>query len=558
MGRSKKLILGKLVAQLIKRFQVEQKLFIVLLLFMALAGSALGKDSFALYTDRDMYSGGETLMLKVFTPLNEQTGVVTIDLVNSSGKKITGIKLEIIDHQANGYIHLPDSLSSGFYLLRTLTRSATLHTMKELYIANRFSTLSGQTEILRPHGEISYPEMQTASIQINGLSKVYKKREKGIASLQLPDELLSRIDGNIQLSLAKVVSELNTRTFIVNTKLPPGPIIEKEGIILDGIVTDLKSDLPFKGAAVYLSIPDSIPGFQYFITGADGRFYFQLKNCYGKIPLVVQCLDPLTKRLLKIRLIDSEELRSGLPAYKMSAFPVDMTNQIVKLTETLTIRKIFNQPEIKIQPTPSTKHDTYPFYGIPTNIVYPKLFIDLPDFNEVSRELLPGVKFRSYNRMPTLEVINSATRNFFANTPLLLLDGIPIQDLNLIIKLGSKNIDRVEICQDERFYGDLTFPGVVAIYSSKGSNVKIPESEELIKLNLDGIQTKAVLISPSDPLSPEPDLRNILLWKPSVSPAGTLPIDFQTSDIKGTFKLVVRGKTKDGAIFFKEQIFEVN
>ena len=534
------------------------KLFIVFLLFFPLFGNAQENGDFGLYTDRDVYVSGETLLLKAFATSNEQTGIVNIDLINNKGKTITWITLEIINHQANGYFYLPDSLSSGAYFLRTSTRSGTTQTIKELFVVNRFTGLTEPNSMLRPSGVIPVKALQIQTLHINGLNKNYKRREKGVASVHFPDDLLSQIDGKVHISISKVTPEFNAGTFILNTKSAPGPIIDKGGIILEGVVTDLKTVKPFTNAIVTLSISDSVPVFKYYITTEDGRFYFQLKNYYGKIPVVLQCYDKLKNQPLKITLADSERMRSGFPSFETLLYPADLQKKLAANIDAATIRKIFNQQEIIVLPTPPPKADIYPFYGIPTDIVYPKLFIDLPDFYEISRELLPGVKFRTYNRIPTLQVLSASRHNYFNEAPLVLLNGIPIQDLNIIKNLGSKKIERVEICPDQRYLGDLSFAGVVAIYTTKPDDSLVPESNDLIKINLEAIQPQAILNSPSDQFSTEPDLRQVLLWSPSVTPVQTKAFEFQTSDIKGNYKLIIRGKTKDGTFFYNEQNFEVN
>lgn len=537
---------------------MEIKLFTVFLLFFALSGNAQERGDFGLYTDRDVYTSGETLLLKAFAPLNEQTGIVNIDLINSKGKTITWITLEIIDHQANGYVYLPDSLSSGTYILRTATRSSGTQTIKELYVVNRFTGLTELNTILRPSGVIPVKALQIQTVQINGLKNLYKSRENGVASVHFPDDLLGQIEGKVHVSISKVTSEFNAGTFILNTKSAPGPIIEKGGIILEGVVTDIKTAKTFKNAVVTLSISDSLPVFKYYITGEDGRFYFQLKNYYGKIPVVIQCYDRLKNQPLKIDLSDTERVRSGFPSFETLPCSGDMQKIFAQNIEAATIRKIFNQQEIKVLPVPPQKVDAFPFYGIPGDIVYPRLFIDLPDFNEISRELLPGVKFRTYNRIPTIQVLSASRHNYFNESPLVLLDGIPIQDLNIIKNLGSNKIDRVEICPAERYFGDLSFAGVVAIYTTKANDSIIPESDDLVKFNLEAIQPQSILNTPSDQSSTEPDLRQVLVWSPSINPGKTISVEFQTSDIKGNYKLVIRGKTKDGTFFYNEQNIEVN
>jgi hypothetical protein len=539
-------------------FKVERRIAILLLLLVAFTVKAQERENLMLFTDRDLFASGETILLKVFTPADEQSGIVNIDLINHGGKKITGIILEIIDHQADGFINLPDSLSSGTYLLRTSTRTDKIVTIRDLYIANRFSGLPESNTDLRPSGSFPANEAPNQNLQIDGVERRYKQREKGHATIHLPIELLSQIDGNMSVSVAEVNPLYVSTTSFGKSTPKNSQTVGNEGIVIEGTVTNLKTAQPFKNAFVYLSIPDSIPEFQYYITQDDGRFYFQIKKYFGKIFAVVQCFADDRTSLLKINLDNSDSLNHTMPTFEKRALSPELKKSVGKNIDVVTFRKIFNQQEITVQPVPVVKRDAYPYYGIPTETVDPQLFVDLPNFNEISKELLPGVKFRDYNRIPTLQVLNAERQTLFENPPLLLLDGVPIRDFNVIKDMGTKDIDKVDICQSERFYGDLVFPGVVAIYSFKPNYTRVLESNDQIKLNLEVIQPHATLNAPTELRLNDPDLRQALLWAPSLRPEPTITLDFQTSDVQGSFKLVIRGKTKDGLIFNKEQLFEVN
>lgn len=537
---------------------MKRKLVLLLLLFAVFSVNAQEKESLNLFTDRDLYVSGETLLLKVFAAASEQSGIVNVDLINRKGTKITGAILEISNHQADGFVYLPDSLSSGFYLLRTSTRTDNALTSKELYIANRFTGLPASNSDMQSAGVIPLKETFAQNLEITGVEKQYKLRENGHALLQLTNELIYQVDGDVSVSIAGTTQNFTTTQFLQKSEPGAAQSNVREGINIEGIVTDLKTGKPFKNAIVYLSIPDSIPGFQYFITPEDGLFNFQIGKYFGKIPVVIQCFAKDKSSSLKITLSDHNNFKNEMPDFERRIFTPEFVKYIEKATSAITFRKIFNQQEITIQPAPVVKRDAYPYYGIPTKTIDPQLFIDLPNFNEISKELLPGVKFRNYNRNPTLQVLNTAQQFYFNEQPLLLLDGIPIRDLNVIKDMGTKDIDKIEICQNERFYGDLIFPGVVAIYTSKADYTRVPESNDLIKLNLEVIQPRATLNTPSEQKLSDPDLRQVLLWKPSLKPAPKMELDFRTSDIKGRFKLIVHGKTRDGSTFYKEQIFEVN
>ncbi|MDP3435153.1 MAG: hypothetical protein Q8T04_19615, partial [Bacteroidota bacterium] len=171
--------------------------------------------------------------------------------------------------------------------------------------------------------------------------------------------------------------------------------------------------------------------------------------------------------------------------------------------------------------------------------------------------LLPGVKFRNYNNEPTLHVINNNMHNYFSDNPLILIDGIPIRDLNVIKDMGTTDIDRIEICQYERYYGDLRFPGVVAIYTTKADYSLLPTSDQLIRMDLETIQLKAITAENVISESNIPDLRQLIYWNPLAEPKSTIFIKCNTSAIAGQFKLIVRGRLKNGTLIFAEKQFEV-
>lgn len=537
---------------------MKRRIIILFLLFIAITGKAQERERFSLFSDRDLYISGETLLFKVFVPVDEKSGIVKVDLINTSGKIISGISKKIIDHQADGFIDLPDSLSSGCYLLCTSTKVNPALTVRELYICNRFTGLPEPNFALRSSETNTFDEKSANTLQIDGIDKTYKTRVKANITLHFPAELLSQIKENLFVSVAEITPGFNSKTFFRSAKPIKNQVIEKDGVVLEGSVIDMKTGKPFKNGIVFLSIPDTIPRFKYYITGEDGHFNFQLENYFGKIPVVVQGFDSDEKRLLKIVVNHRDSLKSVVPSAETWTISPELRKSTRDNIDALTFSKIFNYQELTVAPIQVNKADDYPFYGVPNEVVDPQLFIDLPNFTEVSRELLPGVKFRAYNRIPSLQVFNPALRSYFNDHPLLLIDGIPIRDLNVIKDMGSKEIDRIEICRSKRFYGNLIFNGVVAIYTSKHDYSRIVESDDLIKLNLDVIQPDVTLNGPFEQRLNEMDLRKVLLWKPSLKPEQTIKLNFETSDIKGSYKLTVHGKATDGSIFYKEQIFEVN
>ena len=531
---------------------------IIVVIFILLAtfqSKAQETNQFSLFTDRDFYTSGETILFKFITQEKQHSGVAKVELINTGGKIISTVNKKISDHQADGFLYIPDSLTTGSYLLCTSSETNQTRTFRELLICNRFTGLVETTSLPRIKGTL-IENANTPDIQISGIGEKIKQREVVHLKILLSPESLNQIKDYLLVEVASLTPGYLSRTFTSHGQKPTDLIQYTNGIQINGTAEDRDTGAPFKNGCILLSIPDSVPAMHYYITGEDGRFNFELKNYYGKIPVVVQGYDMEKKRLLKINISHPDSIAKGLPEFESSTISADLQKTVGNQIEATTLSKIFNYKELTIN-TPAVKKQDYPFYGLPTEVIRPSLFIDLPDFTEISRELLPGVKFRAYNRIPTLQILNPNTLNYYNDQPLVLLNGIPVQDLNVIKNMGSKDISWIEICRKERFFGDLSFAGVVAIYSNNLDYQRLPESHDLIKFYLDAIQPDAALQVMGKKTENEPDLRKVLLWQPNLKPANTFYFDFETSDVKGNYQLIVRRMTLDGSIISKVQNFEV-
>jgi hypothetical protein len=535
------------------------KLIFFLLLSLPWIGNAQTKAGFGFFTDRDFYVSGESVLAKLYIPEDIKTRIIHLDLIHPSGKQINAVSLELKNHEANGYFHLPDSLSSGTYLLRAYwsVSGESSKMIRELWITNRFSSAEVPEKIQRMKGYSPSSVAETSQVKFSGIQAEMTTNKEIQTMIQLDESLLQSVKGNLLISVAQSVSELKSATYQFDSKNGHDSLGEEKGIIRTGLVTDRKTNLPVADATVYLTIPDSVPGFQYYVTGSDGRFYFLIDRHYGTLPAVVQCYSKDPVQRLKLKLDDLFAPIGQMPEFHDQPVSDDIKKVITNSIDAVTFQKVFAQEKLNNLPVPEKRAGEYQFYGKPTQVIDPQLFVDLPNFNEISRELLPGVKFRNYNNQPSIQVLNNPLHNYFQETPLILMDGIPIRDLNVIKNMGSTDIDRVEICQNERFYGDLRFPGVVAIYTTKADYSGLPETDQLVKLNMEAIQIPTSLKGAIAAEPSIPDLRQALYWEPSAKPEKNIPVSFRTSGVIGNFKISISGVKTDGTQFCSEKQFEV-
>ena len=115
----------------------------------------------------------------------------------------------------------------------------------------------------------------------------------------------------------------------------------------------------------------------------------------------------------------------------------------------------------------------------------------------------------------------------------------------------------MEICNAERYYGNLKFPGVVAIYTAKADYSNIKETDQFIRPTLDAVQPKITLSEWDKKDTNIPDLRQVLYWEPSIKPQNVFRVNFKTSSVLGKFKVSIWCRLKNGTIVSEEKQFEV-
>jgi len=115
------------------------------------------------------------LLAKVYTPVDNPSHIVYMDLVNPYGTRICGVSLQVSNNQADGFLQLPDSLHSGTYLLRTYFKNTggKSKVIREIWISNRFDGLEKTYQMNRLAGLEKCQDHSTSQIEINHLESEY-------------------------------------------------------------------------------------------------------------------------------------------------------------------------------------------------------------------------------------------------------------------------------------------------------------------------------------------------------------------------------------------------
>lgn len=507
-------------------------------------------------TDRDIYVSGEEVLTDVFVPDKCLFKVIKLNLTNSSGAIIQVANLPLRDFRAAGHLYLPDSLPSGSYLVTAYSphEKCQILESKEILVLNRFEDTDGPIDTERGDLE-ALPALPVSGYQVLGLKENYGQRE----AVELSLSNKKRTGSLLAVSVARCFPGWESRHRL-NPAEKDDSILQtgKEGVVLQGIVRRLAGEKPVGGAMVYLSISDSIPYFDYCRTQDDGRFRFLLTNRFGVNKLVLQAeKEDETNELQLI-----PDLVQGMQnkGFAVSVFPMNqqLRNYLAEAIQLVTFRKIYQTPDLLIQSVQNKPAFPFPFYGQQAMSINLDEYFEMSDFNEISRELLQAVRFRSRDGGYHLDIVDYDFRSYMTGNPMILLDGVPLSDLSRLAPMGSKEIKRIEVVPYQRFYGDLKMDGVVSVFTKSGDASAIPASEHLLKMNFEALQADVELADPGKAAESEPDFRQLLYWNPTFDPAPGGTIRFETPNVNGTYRIYLLERADDGQLFERTEYFTVS
>jgi hypothetical protein len=399
----------------------------------------------------------------------------------------------------------------------------------------------------------------------NPLNKVLRSTSPSACQLNLQPEEFAMVNGdsltselidNILLTRPSLITNWTKQSSQSETQcLKP---IEDRGHFISGRLINANDSGFISHATLLLSTADSIPNLICQYSDTTGRFYFLLEPFYDNKELFIRAnKEGLKPQQLKI-VMDNDFPTS--PYCSNNFYPLDSNQKsfLVKCSKIAMINKIYhlNSVRKRTEPGQNAGQPTFCFYGNPDMKVYPSNFTDLPNFKEITLNILQNVKFYKENNEYVLKLIDPEIRNYWPEPTMVLVNGLPCTDMNYISTLGSNNILKIETKQGHLVYGDLDIYGIVSIFLKQNSDLHKPASSntffmknevadntlEFETTQYENEQVKRAKI---------PDLRPDLYWSNilEVNNEGKANFHFFTSDLIGDYIIDIQGVSAKGEIF---------
>ena len=523
------------------------------------------KESIELELNSDILLTGEYLKYQL-TCLDDVTKkksrlskIAYVQLVDKHEKSYFSHKLKLDNGVSSGLFFLPTSLSTGNYKLigytKLMGRTKRVFEVKNVYIINQFVPVGYKNK------DEQYLKLNR---RLGDKVKQYNQREKVEVSLR---KTLGEINSGNYLLSARKVNEVKfaKSTKVDNMRLSiengSSTLPEIRGEIISGQIIDSKNAMPIANVDIVLSIP----GADYIIKNVKsnnkGRFNFLVSEEYDASKALIQVLNYEGDCSITL----DETKITGFQEEEFEKFGLD-----ISLKKWLLKRSIFCQIEnsyknFKNDTIIPSKKSRSLYYEPDVNYVLDN-YTRFSTVEEVFKEVIEWAKVRKEGGGYRFGIYDFETNQVFKNDlkPLLLLDGVMIEDENIIVNYPAKKIKSIAVVNKVFFNGASKFEGVIDIKTfnaefkienrqfKNGKVFQLKNREDEIKFY------KQVYNNETDD-SRIPDYRLELLWEPNYQfGEENDKICFFTSDVTGLFEFSIIGYSETGKRVEHKEYFYVH
>ena len=538
----------------------------------------LQKEAIVLHTDRDRYIAGEQIWFSI-TTIGSPNGIIStmsslayVELLNPWNMPVIQSRFSLSEGRGEGCLQLPDTLRSGTYTVRAYTNHmknfpVETYFIHEVQIYNAFSNLSFLEKKRQPSSAAFYSDYEktdglpeTAKLVFDS---VFGRRSKVTLSIETGLNEISSLCISAVPSGSKENSQVNT-----NYKIDSAPGPERFSYEKNGHWLNLK--VKYRGGSesdsiryLFRSVQGKVAEFSYAERDSAGSYSFLLPVDDITRNFIIQ--PEVASKNISLEIVPSFSWQIPVSNYFPAVLPDSILGIFSQLSFNYQASRIYKITTSRNKPQSlNFQSKKRRFYGIPEMEVILADYISLPTMQEVFFELLPGIILKPVKNSYEIRITNPLTGSFYAEPPLVMIDGIIINDLNVLADLNPERVEKVEVVKTPYLTGDRILHGIVNVITKTGDFSDISMPEYAVMLPYKVVEEVPGFVAPdySDPkvmISRTPDLRNTLYWNPllKTDSSGKANLTFHTSDLPGNYNIYVHGISDSGKIVVVRKSFRV-
>src|SRR5690554_3296843 len=559
-------------------------------LFICLGPTAMAQSSaeqVRLHVNKSHYMPGEIIWFKAFVSHMQDelvypySPVLYVEMLAPTLESVLQTKVAIGQGLTNsGSFFIPPNLASGVYTLVAYTdimkkAGAEGFFAQEIVVLNPYiSTLSSESLNSKASNhrlfiEPTDAEGEARRITLELPQQNFAKRTQVEVGVEMsPDWSGGKRAGDAEFSVSVYKLEgLYQETDLALGRIGtmPGNRIDREPALSNPEVryhqiafqlTKKQREEVWAEQDVFLAIPGPDPMLYTGRTDQNGLVTFYVKNLYGTQQLAIG---------LENGELSDAKLRTPF-FMNYQHYAVDGRVPSIPDLDSEDWKKLLLNQSLNVQAenlffakergfTHEMPRNALPFFG---ERVVEYLLDDYTRFvlmEEVIREYVTEIRLQRRAGDYRFRVLNEATGQYFDESPLILLDGTPIDHENDMIALDPLKVKKISIVPNRYYLGNQVYEGVVQFSTYEGYLSDFVLGPNMTVFQYEGMQNERVFFSPQHVdtdrrLIRMPDTRTALYWNPafSVDASGRAQLSFYTSDVPGDYLIEVQGRSADGTV----------
>jgi hypothetical protein len=325
---------------------------------------------------------------------------------------------------------------------------------------------------------------------------------------------------------------------------------ELDGHLISGNIKNRKTGEPVRKENVSLSFVGKAALCQFAKTNEKGEFHFKTSE-QGMREIVIQ---PLSEKITDYYVELITPFTSASKQYSCAPFIPDSSrlpeiNNVIISSQINNIYEPYTE-EARIIPVVRKRPD---FYGKPDNTILLSKYIELTSLKEVVKEIIPGVATVKKNDRVNFKLFYQYQSQPYENNPLVLVDGVPVYDLEKVIAINSKDLEKIDVFTTRYYISDIVMDGILHFVTKNGNLDVIDLNRSVYRVQYDLPEIRNEFWSPGYPTEELmnghlPDFRNTLYWNPEIHTGknGKAEVEFYSSDESTEYIISVEGITGDG------------
>lgn len=536
------------------------------------------QETIFIHSNTTTFLTGETLYFKLYclNPLNNTTSLISkiayVELIDSEKKSLQKNKIYLDKGIGNGDYFIPTTLKTGNYKIVAYTKWMlnNVNSQKyeiDIFIINPFQTQEQNENITF---DITNPAKSNTAVQTSNYNAAndkridfefdkesYYTREKVNLKLKHLTETIEK--GNYSVSIRKTdqiptLKQLTTSEFAkktaenyVNTPNSLNYIPEIRSELITGNLTS-KNNRDIANKSIALSLPGKEYVLKIVKTNAQGKFAFLLDQFPNFPNAIFQVIDEnrndYTINLDPFPKFDTSSLQF---TSKLNLSP-ELKNDIEERSTASQIQNAYYQIKKDSLVTEAVMN---PFFATVEKSYVLDDYTRFPTLKENIVEVIVELYYRKNNGKYQLHIRNNQKDLELYGPPLVIVDGLLIQDPSDLFDYNMANVNKVSLITEPYVYGPNLYGGLISFETKNNEFAENYAKKYLKTMEIQRPNSEKVYNNPDysagNKLQRIPDYRYQLLWKPDIKlDSKEANLSFYTSDIKGNFEVVLEGFTENG------------